>query len=274
MIREERKKKRTKEKMKLLVEIALLVAAAVCLVCAAVYYIKGSRAETAYDELAQESVIIGTETEAAEQAETALVYEDMPQVDFTALWETNTDICAWIFIPGTQVNYPVLQNAKATEPYDSYYLQHTVDGASGLPGSIYIEPCNSRSFTDYNTVFYGHHMKNGSMFASLDSFLEENFMEENPYVYLVTPEKSMVYEVFAAVQYDDRHIMGGYDFADRAQRQSFLDSLAANGGELDILREDMEVTADDRIITLSTCVKGQDERRLLVEAVLVDEMEK
>lgn len=273
MIKEERKKQRKKETIRLAVKIALAIAVIVCLVCAAIYYIKRNRAEDVYEDLAKESVRIGVGTEESEQQEPIPVYEDMPQVDFESLWETNTDICAWIYVPGTQVNYPVLQNAKATEPYDSYYLQHTVDGQSGLPGAIYIEPCNARNFSDFNTVFYGHHMKNGTMFASLDSFLEEGFMGENPYVYLVTPEKNMVYQVFAAVQYDDRHIMGSYDFTDTAQRQSFLDSLAANGGEKDVLREDVEVTEEDRIISLSTCVKGQNEKRLLVEAVLIDEME-
>lgn len=273
MIKEARKRQRKKEKVKMVIEIVLVVTMIVCIVGMVSYFVREKRAAAAYEDMQKENVITGTVWNDIENTEKPFSYTQMPQVDFETLWEKNTDICAWIYIPNTQVNYPVLQNAKATEPYDSYYLKHTVDGQAGLPGSIYIEPCNRRNFVDYNTVLYGHHMKNGTMFASLDSYLEETFMEENPYVYLVTPEKNMVYEVFAAVQYDDRHIIGSYDFENTAGRQSFLDSLAANAGEKDVLREDIEVTSEDRLITLSTCIKGQDERRLLVEAVLIDEVE-
>lgn len=273
MIKEERKRQQKKEKVKIVIEIVLVVIMLVCIANMVSYFVREKRAAAVYEDMQKESVITGTVLNDIENEEASFLYAQMPQVDFEMLWETNPDICAWIYIPNTQVNYPVLQNSKATEPYDTYYLKHTVDGQSGLPGAIYIEPCNRKNFVDYNTVLYGHHMKNGSMFASLDSYLEETFMEENPYVYLVTPEKNMVYEIFAAVQYDDRHIIGSYDFEDTAGRQSFLDSLAVNADERNVLREDVEVTSEDRLITLSTCVKGQDEKRLLVEAVLIDEAE-
>ena len=60
----------------------------------------------------------------------------------------------------------------AENQYDDYYLQHTVSGQSGLPASIYIQPCNRADFTDYNVVVYGHHMKNGTMFGSLHQYLD------------------------------------------------------------------------------------------------------
>lgn len=273
MIKEERKRQQKKEKFKILIEVILGVAAAACMIGVIAYVVREKKAAKVYEDMQEEIVAYQAEWEETENTEDSFSYPGMPQVNFEALWETNTDVCGWIYIPGTEVNYPVLRNAEATDPYDSYYLQHTVDRQSGLPGAIYIEPCNAGDFSDFNTVFYGHHMKNGSMFASLDSFLEEGFMEENPYVYLVTPEKNMVYQIFAAVQYDDRHIMGSYDFTKPEERQSFLDSLGENGGENDIIQKDIEVTEDDTVITLSTCIKEQDEKRLVVEAVLIDEEE-
>lgn len=273
------------QKKELIRKIILGVAVAgllICLICIAVHVVRNRHAEEVYAKLQQESVVNGLNTqppgsdaeEEIPEQEEPHIYEEMPVVDFTSLWETNTDICAWIYIPGTEVNYPVLRNAAATDPHDSYYLDHTVDRMSGLPGAIYIEPCNMGDFSDRNTVLYGHHMKNGSMFASLDQFQDNLFMDGHPYVYVVTPEQNMVYEVYAAIVYDNRHIMGSYDFESDSSYQAFLDSLVSNRNMADVFSDAVEVTTESRLITLSTCVKNQDENRLLVIASLTDTYER
>lgn len=274
MIKEERKRQRNKEKLQVVVRCALVVIVIICLVTISIRLLKEKQAGQIYENMQAESVVITADIEGSGSMTNEKEWEDVPEVDFNTLWETNIDICAWIYVPGTQVNYPILRNNQATDPYDNYYLQHTVDKKEGLPGAIYMEPCNIPDFSDKNTVLYGHHMKNGSMFASLDSYLDADFLEENPYVYIVTPEKNMVYQIFGAVIYDNRHIMRSYDFSDDVSYQSFLNSLVTNENETDVLREDVEVTIQDRIITMSTCVKNQDDKRLLVEAVLVDEYER
>lgn len=268
-------------KIKIAVSVILAAVMIVCIAAIAVYYIKEKRAGDIYEEMQQQNeqitntAAVETEKETIEETETAVLdYEGMPEVDFESLWETNTDICAWITVPGTQVNYPVVQNAAATDPHDSYYLMRTVEKASGLPGAIYIEPCNEADFTDENTVIYGHNMKNGSMFGSLHDFKDDTFFQEHEYAYVVTPQKNLVYRIFAMVVYDDRHIMGSYDFSNTVSYQAFLDSLASNRNMGDLFREDTEVTTENKIITMSTCIKGQDDKRLLVEAVLIDEYEK
>lgn len=259
------------------ISVILIAVIVICIAVIAVYMIKGKRANGVYEELQQtvqvtENMEEVAETETTEESRPS--YEGMPEVDFETLWETNTDICAWVTVPGTQVNYPVLQNASSKEPHDTYYLMHTVEKAYGLPGAIYIEPCNAADFTDANTVMYGHNMKNGSMFGSLHEFEDDTFFEEHEYAYIVTPEKNQVYQIFAVILYDDRHIMGTYDFSDTVNYQLFLDSLASNRSMGDIFREGVTVTTEDKIITMSTCVKGQDNKRLLVEAVLIDEYER
>lgn len=266
------------QKMKrTVISVILIAVIVICIAVIAVYMIKGKQASDVYEELQQtvqvtEDIEKVAETETTEESRPS--YEGMPEVDFETLWKTNTDICAWVTVPGTQVNYPVLQNASSKEPHDTYYLMHTVEKASGLPGAIYIEPCNAADFTDANTVMYGHNMKNGTMFGSLHEFEDDTFFEEHQYAYIVTPEKNQVYQIFAAILYDDRHIMGTYDFSDTANYQLFLDSLTSNRNMGDIFREGVTVTTDDKIITMSTCVKGQDNKRLLVEAVLIDEYER
>lgn len=246
-----------------------------CVLCIVFYFVREKRAENVYEEMrntTETSSEVQTEADGnGEQGPLGTDYEGIPQVDFEVLRETNTDICAWITIPGTQVDYPVLQNQSSDNPYDNYYLQHTVEKASGLPGAIYIEPCNTADFSDKNTVIYGHNMKNGTMFGSLHQFEDDTFFSEQEYLYIATPEKNLVYQIFAAVTYSDVHIMGNFDFESETGYTDFLDSLKENRNMGDLFREGVEVTAEDRIVTLSTCIKGQDDRRLLIEAVLVDE---
>lgn len=277
MIKEERRRRQQIEKIRTVIRFALIIVIVVCVAAISIYLIQEKNAAEVYEDMQSESVSIPTEiqeTEDAKTTENKRIWPDIPEVDFDTLWETNIDICAWIYVPGTQVNYPVLRNTQTADLYDSYYLQHTVDKSEGLPGAIYMEPCNMPDFTDKNTVLYGHHMKNGSMFASLDAYLDALFMEENPYVYIVTPQKNVVYQVFGAVIYDDTHIMRNYDFTDDESYQTYLDSLVSNGNEKDVLPEGMKATTQDRVITLSTCVKNHDDKRLLVVAVLVDEYER
>lgn len=277
MIKEERRRRRQNEKLRKGIRLVLVIGIVVCVAAISIYFVQEKNAAKVYEAMQAESVTIPVAIQNAEETENAereRFWEDVPEVDFDTLWETNIDICAWIYVPGTQVNYPVLRNTQTSDLYDSYYLQHTVDKSEGLPGAVYMEPCNMPDFTDKNTVLYGHHMKNGSMFASLDYYMDAVFMEENPYVYIVTPQKNIIYQVFGAVTYDDTHIMRNYDFTEDESYQAYLDSLASNGNDADVLLEYLKVTTQDRVITLSTCVKNQDDKRLLVVAVLVDEYER
>ena len=94
------------------------------------------------------------------------------QVDFEELQKINPDVYAWIQIPGTNINYPILQSVTEA---DDYYLNTTIDGKTGYPGSIYTEKYNSTSFTDPVTVIYGHNMKEGTMFADLHKYTDKTF---------------------------------------------------------------------------------------------------
>lgn len=245
--------------------------------------IRRQRSETEYERLAEALTETDQEEnpeekpkeepkESKQEQEPKELHEDVPKVDFEKLWEQNEDVCAWISIPGTGIDYPVLRNGSSQDPYDAYYLDHTIDKSQGLPGAIYMEPCNSGEFTDFNTLIYGHNMRSGAMFGDLHKYEDADFLEENDEIYVVTPEETLIYQIFGVVEYDDRHIMAGFDFDLDSQRQEFLDSLKGNEGAIDILREDTKVSTDSRIITLSTCVSGADSKRLLVTAVLAENM--
>ena len=191
------------------------------------------------------------------------VYAGCP-VDFPGMWEVNEDVYAWITIPGTVIDYPILQH----ETDNTYYLNYNIDGSYGYPGCIYTENMNSKDFTDNNTVIYGHNMKNGTMFAGLHKYKDESFFEENTQIFIYTPEREYVYTIFAAYTYDDRHLLYSFDFANEEVYATYLEEIQNMRSMSALIREDMTVTAEDKIITLVTCIGNQPEKRLLVQAVL------
>lgn len=193
--------------------------------------------------------------------------EDIP-VDFQALWDINHDAYAWITIPDTVIDYPILQSSGNLD--ENYYLNHTIEYAGGFPGSLYTHTWNSRSFTDRNTIIYGHDMLNGTMFGELDKYRDPDYAEEHKYIYVFLPDKILIYEVFASVTFSDVLIPAEFDFSTNEGLQKYLDELAATRNMSTYFRDDITVTGNSRILTLSTC-NGNDSQRYLVEAVLIDE---
>lgn len=231
----------------------------ICAVGFGIYYVKTLSDNTEIYQAVQTKTV--EHPEKKQKKETV----DIP-IDFKKLKKINEDIYAWIEIPDTAVNYPIVQSADSSD----YYLNHTIERKEGFPGSIYTENVNAKDFQDKNTVIYGHNMRNGTMFSSLNRFVDRDYMDEHSLIYIYTPEHKLTYEVFAAVTYDNRHIMWSFDFTKEEQFQAYLDSLYGIRNMNTYIRDDVEVTTEDRIITLSTC-NGNDEQRLLVEAVLKSE---
>ena len=203
-----------------------------------------------------------------EELEEKLEEEEKPiviPIDFAKLQEQNKDIYAWIRIPGTLVDYPIVQH-----PSDNgYYLNRTVEGRKGLPGSIYTELHNSTDFEDRNTLIYGHNMKNGTMFGDLSKYKSRAYMEEHSQILIYTPEHIYTYQVFGAVTFDSRHIMYAFDFSTDDGLAEYLDAIRSTKNLSGYIDKSVNVTPVDKIITLSTCT-GNKSTRFLVEAVLKD----
>lgn len=186
------------------------------------------------------------------------------KINFEELQAMNSDVYAWIQIPNTKIDYPILQSVTEA---DDYYLNTTIDGKQGYPGSIYTEKYNSTAFTDPVTIVYGHDMQEGSMFTDLHKYADAAFFESNPYIYIYLPDATLKYQVFAAVSYDDRYILGSYNFRDKEDFQKYLDELRSSiDGNVN---NNIEVTQDSRILTLSTCIADSPNQRWLVNATLV-----
>lgn len=185
-------------------------------------------------------------------------------IDFESLWEINKDVYAWITIPGTIIDYPILQHATD----NSYYLNYTMDRIEGFPGCIYTENMNSKDFTDNNTVIYGHNMRNGTMFTDLHKFRDSNFFNEHDTIHIYTPEKQLTYKIFAAYLYDDRHLLNSFDFSAPEVYRNYLSEIQAMNSEDVNIKKEIKITETDKIITLITCIREEPEKRVYVQAVL------
>lgn len=188
-------------------------------------------------------------------------------VDFEELWKVNQDIYAWITIPGTAVDYPVVQSQED----DSFYLTRTVDKEEGAAGAIFTESKNKKDFSDPHTVLYGHNMKDGTMFAGLHQYEDETFWEGHQDITIYTPDAIRHYRIFAAYLYDSRHLLESFDCTDKEIYQAYLDEIFGQRNMTSVIDEEAEVTADDRILTLSTCHSMGNSYRYLVQAVLIQE---
>lgn len=282
--RNRKKKKRKKKRYQyrcLMFLCAFLLVGALVYIC--IYYVKQMRAEQSYGEMQavfDVPVVRNVQDEMAkmeekeeesdgdlEQITIDLSIRKVNQIDFEALWKSNKDIYAWIEIPGTLVNYPVLQHPTD----DGYYLNHTVEKAEGLPGSIYSESVHAKDFSSINTVLYGHNMRNDSMFGSLHDYEDRTFFEENPYVYIYLPERTLVYEIFAASKFSDAYLPTYCLYDQEKSFDSFIEEIKDCAV---CVNEEMDVPFGSRILTLSTCIGNDAAHRFLVEAVLIDEYEK
>ena len=240
--------------------ILCIVGGGLCIGFLAYYYIRLQENKKIYEDLQSQTE---TQTLAAEteekiaETEQSQTKPDIP-VDFEKLWEINPEIYAWIEIPGTSVAYPIVQSASD----NSYYLNHTIEGMAGYPGSIYTEGINSKDFQDFNTMIYGHDMEDGSMFGGLHQFEDSEYLKNHETLIIYTPEHKLTYRIFMTLTYDDRHIMGSFDFSEKEEREAYLASIG---------NTDTALTADSKSVTLSTCIATQPSNRFLVEAVLINE---
>lgn len=270
-----------KRSTKVILSVVAVIAALVCLVCCLLIfqYIRGGMLNEEVEELIsedQEVQLIATvptptyedvnrKPEPAPEQTESTTPDWYLHVNFEALSEINTDIYAWIDIPGTPVSYAVVQSATN----DLYYNNHAVDKSYYSGGSIYSQRYNDREFQDPMTVLYGHNRTTDTMFAPVNKFATQEFFDEHPYIYIYTPDTVYQYEIFAAYPHSSEHLLLNYDFSDEAQFNGYFAAL--NSAIDSHYREELFPEFGDRVITLSTCYKSNRMQRYLVQGVLTME---
>ncbi len=250
---EQENKKRTWWRWLILTVSILLVVAGVAYLV--FYFVQKEQNQDIYTELQGYNKTLTLELQEPEE-------EVKIPIDFAKLKKKNADIYAWIRIEDTRIDYPIVQSATD----DSYYLNHTVDGQAGYPGSIYTESVNAKDFTDFNTLIYGHDMMDGSMFKHLHKFESEKFFKEHDTITIYTETEIKTYRIYAAVVFDDRHIVYSFDQETPEGRLEFIKALKTSMNWKTHFREGMEIDENSRLITLSTCIANQPTKRYIVVA--------
>ena len=247
-------------------KIIALICLGLGLTCGAIgiyKYIEEKNAGKEYEKLQQE--VVKEEPKPVEEPEPEPESTVEIPIDFAALQQQNPDVYAWIQVPGTEVDYPILQSSND----NTYYLNHTIDGEEKKEGAIFTENYNTKTFEDPNTVIYGHDMKNGSMFQSIHKYMDRSFFDNNRDIVIYMPDQILHYKIFAAYLTDNRHLLMNYNFWSKDEYQQYLNSIFSMRDMNAFIDTSTEVTTEDKIITLSTCYAGISTQRYLVQAVLV-----
>ena len=222
-----------------------------------------------YPEGTVETVIVDEDT--GEQ-ETVVVDEGLVcPVDFTQLWDINYDIYAWLRIPGTPIDYPMLHRLGSFEETD-YYLRRDYRGEISSGGSIYTQAFFNQYFNeDPITVVYGHHMLGGALFGCLDSYDHDlEFRDANRYVYVYMPYHSYRYRVVACLYRSNANVMyqysGMYAEAGQGDFSDFVEDFNDGTFGTGWIEDGFVASTDDRYLILSTCC-GDTSRRMVVVTV-------
>lgn len=247
----------------------------------AVYYIGAYRQASRYDSLSgmkaattvrpPVTVPDSTEASAPTQPPPAFVTVTNPQTgetlqvlpEFGELYTMNHHLVGWLTVPGTPIDYPVMQTPDSPD----YYLKRNFDREYSSRGCLYArEVCDVFAPSD-NITIYGHRMRDGSMLARLDRYMDETFAREHPYLYFDTLTQLRTYQVMAVFlttategQGFDYHL-----FVDTEDPEEF-DAFVASCKRLSLYDTGVEATLGDSLITLSTCEYSQDNGRLVLVA--------
>ena len=176
--------------------------------------------------------------------------------DFDYLRSINSDVIGWVQIPGTPINYPIVQGSD-----NEYYLTHTFYGEENSSGAIYLDANIEDGLDDKNPIIYGHNLKSGKMFSRLNRYTRQSFWDTNRYVYITTEEGIRVYEVFSAYIAPPDMGVWQYGFGEDENFQAYIDRVMSYS----VFDAGISVTAEDDIITLSTCANHV-ENRFVVHA--------
>ena len=177
--------------------------------------------------------------------------------DVNALKAQNPDFIGWIYVPGTDISYPMVQGEDNNE-----YLRTTFEKTANNAGSIFLDSVIEDGLDAKNPIIYGHNRRDGSMFATLKRFQKQSFFEKYRYIYIFTTEGDRIYEVFSVYVTMPDSDTYTYGFGSEESFLSYIDKVKSQS----LYDTGVSVEAQDNIITLSTCTNRQADTRFVVQA--------
>jgi len=199
-------------------------------------------------------------TNPSESGETTPAYVG-PAIDFDELKKINDDCVAWIYIEDTDINYPIVQGSD-----NSYYLKHLIDGKWNSSGSIFMDSRVSADISDRHSIIYGHHMKNGTMFSGLTKYKEQEYFDEHPEGWLITPEGTYRIEFFAGYVANVKSVAWDLEFESDADFETWIKEAQKQSW----FTSPFSPAVTDRILTLSTCSYEFDNARYVLHGIVCE----
>lgn len=196
-------------------------------------------------------------------ADDAAVSNESLKIDWDKLLKTNSDVIAWIKIPGAGISQPVLKGASNDE-----YLRRNIYRNYSRNGCIFVSENTNKPFDQVNTVIYGHNLNNGRMFSNLKKYSDIEFWENNSYIYIYFPNETMkVYRIISFHTVDDgnKNIFGTY-FTSFKDYEPYINQ---NNVYLDNVK-DYNSDNVNGVITLSTCTNRESSERYVIHAICED----
>jgi len=181
---------------------------------------------------------------------------------FEELRAINPEVFSWLTVYGTNIDYPVAQGGDNMK-----YVNTNAEGDYSLSGSIFLDSSNSRDFSDFNSIIFGHHMEKQAMFGEIGLFSDRGYFDARPHGNLYYGGRDHGLEFFAFVHadaYDGTVFEPGVTGMER--RQAYLDGLLEKAA----FTRDIGVTVNDRIVLLSTCSSDSTNGRDILIARITD----
>ncbi|MBQ2854203.1 MAG: class B sortase [Oscillospiraceae bacterium] len=220
------------------------------------YFQEEQASSQSLDDMAQQAVSVVTpatqppepSAEDAIEASTAptlpaVSYEIPIRVDFALLREEGPDIVGWLYGADTPINNPVVQGDD-----NEYYVNRLPDGTTNANGSLFMDYRNLPDLSDRNTIVYGHNMKSGKMFGSLNKYRTQSYYDTHPVLWLLTPEQAYRIDLIAGMvtpSDSDTYEV----FSSDEEFRLYLEEAVARSTFV----SNVDIAAVDRIIILSTC---------------------
>ena len=200
------------------------------------YYRSYKKAKDTYSKIAKENVKIS---------------KNERKIDFKKLKSQNQDIAGWIYIRGTTIDYPIVQGKDNEE-----YLHQDFNKKKSSSGTIFLDNNCKKDFTSDNNIIYGHHMKNGTMFAQLLKFREKSFLKKHNEIMIFTPDRTIHLKVISAYAQKAQNKIP-VTFANDKQKKADIKKIESSS-EQTIKTSRIN---DSHIYTFVTCsYEGEDNR--------------
>ena len=157
----------------------------------------------------------------AKQAQTKQAQTKQTVIDFDALKKINPDVVSWITIPGTNIDYPLLQGKD-----NNQYLHKDMEGRDSAAGAIFLDHGDKADLSSLHNIIYGHHMKNGTMFKDIVRYKDQQYFNEHQDITIYTPDREIHLKALAVVVTSPDAIRRKIDFQSQKEFTSYIEEMS------------------------------------------------